>query len=120
MAAEPAVPAEAPKIVVEVTITGLSQEQEARFGGSVEWLDVTTGAFYTAANPAGVDAANIKAALRVTFVGAYDPDEDDFVGNTYYSRSLTEEDNPNALSPRRTNNIAGSSSSAPYAPARGR
>ena len=98
VAAEPAVPGEAPKIVVEVTITGLSLEQEARFGGSVEWLDVTTGTFYTAANPAGVDAANIKAALRVTFVGAYDPDEDDFVGNTYYSRSLTEEDTPTPFS----------------------
>jgi putative ATP-dependent endonuclease of OLD family len=98
VAAEPAVPAEVPKIVVEVTITGLSPEQEARFGGSVEWLDVTTGAFYTAANPAGVDAANIKAALRVTFVGAYDPDEDDFVANTYYSRSLTEEETPTPFS----------------------
>ncbi len=90
----PAKQAEPPKITIEVAITGLSQEQEARFGGSIEWLDVKSGIFYTAANPAGVDAATIKAALRVTFIGAYDADEDDFVGNTYYSRSLTEEDTP--------------------------
>ena len=98
--AEPAAakPADPPKITIEVTITELSEEQEARFGGSVEWLDVTTGVFYTAANPAGVDAANIKAALRVTFVGSYDPDEDDFVGNTYYSRSLAEEETPTPFS----------------------
>lgn len=90
--------AEAPKIAVEVTIVGLSKEQEARFGGNIEWLNVETGNFFTEANPKGVDAANIKAALRVTFIGAYDSDEDDFAGNTFYSRSLTEEDKPEPFS----------------------
>ena len=71
-----AAPGEAPKITVEVTIIGLSDEQEARFGGQVEWLNVKTGNFFTDANPAGVDAADIVAALRVTFIGAYDPDDD--------------------------------------------
>lgn len=89
---------EAPKITVEVTITGMSDEQEARFGGYIEWLNLDTGDFFTEANPAGVDAANIKAALRVTFIGAYDPDEDDFVGNTFYSRSLIEADKPEPFS----------------------
>lgn len=90
--------AEAPKITIDVTIVGLSEEQEARFGGNIEWLNVETGDFYTEANPAGVDAANIKAALRVTFIGVYDSDEDDFVGNTFYSRSLTEADKPEPFS----------------------
>ncbi|WP_395444913.1 ATP-dependent nuclease [Caulobacter sp. UC70_42] len=85
---------EAPKIVIEVTISDLSPEQEARFGESVEWLDISTGNFYEAPQPTGVDAANIKSAIRVTFVGAYDPDEDDFTGNTYFSRSLSEADTP--------------------------
>lgn len=89
---------EPPKITVEVTITNLSAEQQARFGGSVEWLNTSTGVFYDAPNPAGVDAANIKAALRVTFIGAYDADEDDFTGNTYFTRSLTEEDMPTLFS----------------------
>ena len=96
--AEEAPVAEAPKITVEVTIIGLSEEQEARFGGYIEWLNVKTGDFFTEANPAGVDAANIKATLRVTFIGAYDSDEDDFVGNTFYSRSLTEVDKPEPFS----------------------
>ncbi|MEZ5522676.1 MAG: AAA family ATPase [Dokdonella sp.] len=90
--------AEAPKIVVEVTVVDLSGEQEARFGGNIEWLNVDTGDFFTEANPAGVDAANIRAALRVTFIGAYDSDEDDFAGNTFYSRSLTEADKPEPFS----------------------
>ncbi|MFG1295734.1 ATP-dependent nuclease [Xanthobacter variabilis] len=96
--AEEAPVAEAPKITVEVTIAGLSEEQEARFGGNIEWLNVETGDFFTEANPEGVDAANIKAALRVTFIGAYDSDEDDFIGNTFYSRSLTEADKPEPFS----------------------
>ncbi len=89
---------EAPKITIDVTVVDLSEEQEARFGGNIEWLNIETGDFFTEANPAGVDAANIKAALRVTFIGVYDSDEDDFVGNTYYSRSLTEEDKPETFS----------------------
>ncbi|HEY1502997.1 MAG TPA: AAA family ATPase, partial [Stellaceae bacterium] len=91
-------PGPAPKITVEVTITNLSPEQDARFGAHVEWLNALTGTFYQEANPASVDAAEIKAALRVTFIGEYDPDEDDFIGNTYFTRSLSEEDTPTSFS----------------------
>ncbi|MBX9650511.1 MAG: ATP-binding protein, partial [Xanthobacteraceae bacterium] len=45
-APEGAEPGPAPKITVEVTITNLSPEQEARFGANVEWLNTTTGDFY--------------------------------------------------------------------------
>lgn len=85
---------EAPKIKIDVTITNLSIEQQARFGGHIEWLNTTTGDLYGDANPAGVDAADIVAALRVTFIGEYDADEDDFIGNTFFTRSLTEDDPP--------------------------
>lgn len=97
-APEGAAPADAPKITVEVTITGLSAEQQARFGDYVEWLKTSTGEFYAAPDPAGVDAADISAALRVTFIGAYDLDEDDFDGSTYFTRSFTESDTPTPFS----------------------
>ncbi|SCB45324.1 putative ATP-dependent endonuclease of the OLD family [Bradyrhizobium shewense] len=87
-------PVEAPKIKVEVAITNLSLEQQARFGGQVEWLKASTGEFYDEPNPAGVDAIDIVAALRVTFIGQYDAEEDDFIGNTYFSRTITEEETP--------------------------
>lgn len=90
--------AEGPKITVEVTITDLSLEQQARFGGQIEWLAKDTGEFYHEADPAGVDTANIAAALRVTLIGEYDPDEDDFAGSTYFTRSLTEEATPTPFS----------------------
>jgi putative ATP-dependent endonuclease of the OLD family len=92
------VPPEGPKINIEVAIINLSDEQQARFGDSIEWLDIGAGQFYEAPNPVGVDAANVKAALRVTFIGAYDAEEDDFTGNTYFTRSLTEDDTPTPFS----------------------
>ncbi|MCK1511478.1 AAA family ATPase [Bradyrhizobium sp. 190] len=97
-APEGAAPATAPKITVEVTIIDLSSEQQARFGANVEWLNTSTGLFYEEANPAGVDVVEIKAALRITFIGEYDPEEDDFVGNTYFTRSLSEEERPTPFS----------------------
>jgi putative ATP-dependent endonuclease of OLD family len=97
-ASEGAEPAPAPKITITVTITNLSPEQEGRFGANIEWLNTSSGDFYQEPDPSGVDAAEIKAALRVTFVGEYDPDEDDFVGNSYFTRSLHDDDKPTSFS----------------------
>lgn len=90
--AEPA--AEAPRIEIEVTVIDLTDEQKAKFGESLEFWDATTDTFYTEPNPAGVDAAHITEALRITFHGWYDPEEDDFEGRTYFARSLTEAEKP--------------------------
>lgn len=83
-----------PEIKIEVTITKLSKEQKAHFCDYIEWLDTDSGKFYEDANPMGVDKKNIFAALRVIFVGKYDSEEDDFSGNTYFSRSFTEDSKP--------------------------
>lgn len=82
--------AEAPRIEIEVTVTDLSEEQKARFGDNIEFWDSNADSFYDQPNPAGVDPAHIAEALRVTFQGWYDPEEDDFEGRTYFSRSLVE------------------------------
>lgn len=84
----------APKIEIEVTISHLTKEQKARFGDYVEFWDSATNALYQTPQPAGVDAATITEALRVTFIGCYDSDEDDFEGKTYFTRSLTESQTP--------------------------
>jgi putative ATP-dependent endonuclease of the OLD family len=89
---------EGPKIRIEVTITNLSLEQQARFGGQLEWLKTSADVFYDEPDPAGVDAADIVAALRVTFIGEYDAEEDDFIGNTYFTRTLSEEETPTPFS----------------------
>ncbi|MHB1586807.1 MAG: ATP-dependent nuclease [Acidiferrobacteraceae bacterium] len=86
--------AESPRIDIEVTIADLTEEQRGRFGDYIEFWEKTTDAFYDEPNPAGVDAATVTEALRVTFRGWYDPEEDDFEGKTYFTRSLTEGDAP--------------------------
>lgn len=87
-----------PKIVIGVTIADLTEEQKGKFGDYVEFWDSGAGKLYDAPYPAGVDAAFITEALRVTFHGWYDKEEDDFEGATYFSRSLTESDKPDPFS----------------------
>jgi len=89
-----AIPAEAPRIEVEVAIADLSEEQKARFGDYVEFWDAEANKFYDDPNPEGVDPDHITEALRVTFHGWYEADEDDFQGKTYFTRSLNEAGTP--------------------------
>lgn len=82
------------QIKIEATITGLSDEQKAHFRDYIEWWNTDDRSFYTAPNVEGVDADAVIEALRVTFIGEYVFDEDDFDGKTYFSRSLEEGMNP--------------------------
>ena len=54
--------------------------------------------FYEAADPGGVHPAQISEALRITFHGWYDEEEDDFEGRTFFTRSLTEGERPEQFS----------------------
>ena len=83
-----------PRVEIEVTVTDLNEEQKAKFGDYVEFWDLTTNCLYDQPNPEGIDHEHIADALRVTFHGWYDEEEDDFEGNTYFTRSLTEADRP--------------------------
>ena len=87
----PPPPAEAPRIKIEATVANLSEEQIGKFGDFIEWLDVTTNDLYADPDPGGVDKVSIVSAIRVTFLGYYDEDLDDFEGKTYFSRSLEDE-----------------------------
>jgi putative ATP-dependent endonuclease of the OLD family len=83
-----------PRITVTVVVTGLSEEQRVHFGDYIEWWDPSKRTLYDAPDPAGLDASPAIAALRITFVGNYDPEEDDFEGKTYFARSLYENETP--------------------------
>jgi len=84
----------APEIIIEVTVVDLSEEQIARFGDHIEWWDEAAQMLYAEHSPEGVDAESISEAIRVSFVGRYDEEEDDFDGRTYFSRTLLEAENP--------------------------
>lgn len=87
-----------PLIEIEVTIAELTEEQIGKFGDYAEFWDSSTDTFYDEPIPDGVDATTITEALRITFRGWYDPEEDDFEGRTYFTRSLTESENPELFS----------------------
>ncbi len=90
--------AEVPKIEIEVTVAELTEEQRAKFGDYVEFWDSAANTFYDHPEPAGVDPDHITEALRITFHGWYDADEDDFEGKSYFTRSLTESAQPEHFS----------------------
>ncbi|MFO1283056.1 MAG: AAA family ATPase [Burkholderiales bacterium] len=71
------------EVRVEVTVLGLNEEQQARFKDYIEWWSTTAQAFQDA-SVEGVDHPDVHAAIRA-FVGFYDPEEDDFNGETYFS-----------------------------------
>lgn len=89
---------EYPEIKIETVVVDLSSEQLSRFGGYIEFWDQAKNELYDEASPEGVDEEHILNALRVTFVGKYNADEDDFEGTTYYSRSLEEDEKPVSFS----------------------
>jgi putative ATP-dependent endonuclease of the OLD family len=90
-------PPENPIIQIDVTITDLSEEQQDHFGEQIEWWNCDTNALF-AGDAAGLDQANATAAIRVTFRGHYDEDEDDFGGNTVFTRSIAEDERPTPFS----------------------
>lgn len=81
-----------PKIVIEVTIADLTEEQKNKFGDYIEFWDSAENRFYDKHTPTGLDALSISESVRVTFHGWYNKEEDDFEGATYFSRSLSETD----------------------------
>lgn len=85
---------ESMQIRIEATITDLSEEQRVRFGDYIEFWDDEQKKLYQAAEPEGVDVATICPAIRVTFVGKYDLEEDDFEGKTFFTWTLTEGHKP--------------------------
>ncbi|MBW5439737.1 AAA family ATPase [Bradyrhizobium canariense] len=84
----------APRIIVEATVTGLSEEQQIHFRDYIEWWDVLKHAMSDASDPAELDLSATIPALRVTFIGSYNPQEDDFEGKTYYTRTIDENEKP--------------------------
>jgi putative ATP-dependent endonuclease of the OLD family len=82
------------EVKIEATVVGLNEEQQQRFMDAVEWWNTETNAFLDAPPIEGIEDPAVQAAVRITFIGFYDPEEDDFDGETYFSRSLVESDAP--------------------------
>ena len=87
-----------PQIEIEVVLIDLDAEQKGEFSDYIEFWDKTANTLHDRPPMSDVDASHITEALRVTFHGCYDKDEDDFEAKTYFTRSLDEDDNPELFS----------------------
>lgn len=83
---------QAPTIHIEATITNLNADQRVRFKDYIEWWDCKESKLLAVPPPANVDHDHVVHALRVAFSGAYDPQEDDFTGDTFFPKSDDEGD----------------------------
>lgn len=93
-------PEDAPKIAIEVVITDLAEEQISHFADFIEWWDQSENTFYVVEDLQGLDDKPTTPALRVTFLGWYMEEENDFDGVTFYTRSLEEGDRPKPFTKR--------------------
>jgi putative ATP-dependent endonuclease of the OLD family len=71
-------------IEIEVTIVDLSPEQIRHFKGNLEFWNEATGALVEGPPVAAIENAVVKEALRVSFRGWYEPEEDDFKAQTFF------------------------------------
>ncbi len=91
---------EVTRIEIDVTIVNLGDEQKARFGDYIEFWDSNKEEIYDRPEVSGIDQAHVTEALRVSFHGWYDEEEDDFEGVTYFTRTLSENEQPVTFSRR--------------------
>jgi putative ATP-dependent endonuclease of OLD family len=81
------------EVRVEAVVTSLTEEQQNHFGDEIEWWNAATKVFQ--GGPVeSIDNPDVLASIRVTFVGYYDAEDDDFAGDTYFARSLEEGGTP--------------------------
>lgn len=77
---------EQPKpLFVEVIVADLNDEQLRHFREHLEWWDTKAKTLLAGPPAEGTGAAGVGPALRVFFRGAYDAEEDDFLGNTFFA-----------------------------------
>ena len=85
------------KIVIRVVLTSLNLKQQLRFHQHLRlWNeDELTFVDEEVDGISHTDDPNVDWALPVVFIGRYDPEEDDFVGDTFFDHPL---DDPDSLS----------------------
>ncbi|WP_369743962.1 ATP-dependent endonuclease [Pseudidiomarina sp. PP-1MA] len=82
------------EIVIRVVLTDLSEEAERRFYRHLRRWHDPSGQFVDdmGEGPEAADAEGTVWALPIIFVGRYERDEDDFIGNTFFDHPVEESD----------------------------
>jgi len=85
------------EIVIRIVLTDLNHKQQLRFYQHLRRWDKDQLKFVDeeADGISHADGLNVDWALPVVFIGRYDPEEDDFVGDTFFDHPM---DDPDSLS----------------------
>jgi hypothetical protein len=90
-ATRPPLPAGIVPIEIEVIIVGLTDEQKRHFRPHLEFWNGADGSLIEDPPIEALEEPAVEAALRIGFVGRYDPDEDDFKAETFFCAPLRED-----------------------------
>jgi putative ATP-dependent endonuclease of the OLD family len=78
-------PEQPPEVRIEVVLTGLSAEAQRRFAGHLRPWSAENNDFAAVAADDAAEVAVGEWCLPVVFVGRFNPEEDDFEGNTFFA-----------------------------------
>ncbi len=78
------------EICIEVIIIDLNDDQQIHFGNHIEWWNKKDRILIEGPPATDTDDEYVVPALRLKFIGNYDPEDDDFTGHTYFSETLRE------------------------------
>jgi len=92
-----------PVIRVDATVCDLSDDQKARFFSNIEWWSEAQNAVLE--QPSAEQVATASPCIRVSFIGWYDAEDDDFSGETFFTK--TEEDGAKQLFRKKDKQICG-------------
>ena len=79
------------EIKIEATVVDLNEEQEARFKDNLEFWNNEAESLIDGPPTEQTDQTSTVSAIRVVFIGKYDPEEDDFIGETFFSSPESDE-----------------------------
>ena len=78
-----------PEIKIEVTLCDLNDEEKRYFIHHLEWFDIETNKICDQIEP--LSNGNAIPIVRVCFSGRFNPEEDDFEGETYYLNPISDD-----------------------------
>ncbi|MFE9428901.1 ATP-dependent endonuclease [Kitasatospora sp. NPDC006697] len=87
---------ELPEVRIEVVLTDLSEVAQRRFGSHLRLWSRRTNDFLDLGPNSLQEADSAEWCLPVVFCGRYDPQEDDFVGGTFFAHPENLADEPTA------------------------
>jgi len=81
-----------PKIEIEVLIIDLEDSQLTKFKNNLEFYDTESLSILPEGKIKNVDDENVIPGLRVKFIGSYNPEDDDFEGETFFCSPQREDE----------------------------